>query len=313
MPLLFLNEKSCNTDCEPRRAGRAMTEFIRAVLAVSKADRPGTVLVSADDLKNLMIAEGYPVGKWLGEPRNKDIWQRLLLALTKARMKAPFSAVPEADSPGVEYRHEGASARGLGGAHLMDALAVSLPVHAHWDTPRVRIEREQLAETAEGTVEVRTDEVEVRHLSAERHLDDHLEWVKDGSKSALRRLITGADIWAAGPELFPHLQFLPGVESHLTRLDYHWVGPVRSRLAELEQAVAGWNPDTDSTGPVWLSWVTPEHEQRKLLCRFEDWDGETRVFDIHARFTPKEGRVYFRLVPEKNAIRIAHIGLKLGI
>lgn len=65
--------------------------------------------------------------------------------------------------------------------------------------------------------------------------------------------------------------------------------------------------------PVWRSKITVEGEQRKLLCRFTDLDGQVRVFDLHGRFTPGAGRVHFRLVPEEGKARVAHVGLKLGI
>ncbi|MGH3276606.1 MAG: hypothetical protein ACRDNZ_20045 [Streptosporangiaceae bacterium] len=42
-------------------------------------------------------------------------------------------------------------------------------------------------------------------------------------------------------------------------------------------------------------------------------DDVERTFDLHGRFTPGAGRVYFRLAPQDRQARIAHIGLKLGI
>jgi hypothetical protein len=59
--------------------------------------------------------------------------------------------------------------------------------------------------------------------------------------------------------------------------------------------------------------VTPEAQTRKRLCAFADLDGVERIFDLHGRFTPGEGRVYFRLVPDTRKAAVAHIGLKLGI
>jgi hypothetical protein len=64
---------------------------------------------------------------------------------------------------------------------------------------------------------------------------------------------------------------------------------------------------------MWRSRVTPESETRRHLCKFADFDGESRIFDLHGRFTPGEGRIYFRLVPQERTATIAYIGLKLGI
>jgi hypothetical protein len=308
VPLLFLNERSCGTDCDPLHADRAMTEFARTAVAVARADR-ATVLVSEVPLKHLEIADGYPVGKWLGNPKHRDHWLRL----RQMQSKSPFrSALPFGrDALDVEYRHDGLTVQGIGGAHLMDGLAVSLPVDARWDATLLPLECEQLVEADDGAADTRVSRVEVRHASAERHLEDHLAWIRSMHDTAA---YTGGQLWEQRAELFPHLQFLPRVESDLRGLPQAWVGPVRRRLTELAEAVAAWVPAARPEGPQWRSWVTNEHTHRKRdWCWFTDLDGTKQVFDTHARFTPDQGRVHFRLVPKEGAVRVAYVGRKRGI
>ncbi|MFE9646432.1 hypothetical protein ACFYO0_20450 [Streptomyces sp. NPDC006365] len=309
MPLLlFLNERSCGTDCEPLRADRAMNQFARTAVAVSKVDRGGTVLVCEVPLKQLQIADGYPIGKWIGNPKNRDPWLRLRLMQSKAPFKTVF---PDGEDPlDVEYRHDGVTVAGLGGAHLMDGLGISLPVHACWDAAMLPLECEQLVEAEDGSTDTRVGDVEVRHVSAERHLHDHLAWMRTSRDTAAH---TGAQLWERRAELFPHLQFLPRVEADLRGLPQVWVGPVRKRLVELEEAVAEWDPQARPEGPRWRSWVTGEHQGRRRHCQFTDLDGQLEFFDTHSRFTPDEGRVHFRLVPEDKAVRVAYLGRKRGI
>lgn len=309
MPLLFLNELSCGRDdCDPLRADRAMTEFARTTRALARTD-PGTVLVSEVKLKHLSIADGYPIQKWIGNPRNRDHWLRL----RQMQNKAPFRSVfPDGEEPwNVEYRHRGELAQGLGGAHLMGGLGISLPVGTEWDAPVLPLECEQLVERADGTTDTPVTDVEVRHVSAERHLDGHREWLH--ASRALAAVHTGAQLWEQRGTLFPHLEFLPRVEGELRGLSQVWVGPVRQRLEELETAVSEWDTAARPEGPQWRSWVTGEHEQRRRLCWFTDVDGGEQLFDTHARFTPDEGRLHFRLVPERKAVRIAYVGRKRGI
>ncbi|MFC9428080.1 hypothetical protein [Streptomyces sp. NPDC056987] len=315
MPLLFLNEISCATRSDPARAERAMTELARAVLAVLRADRAGTVLVSKEPITGLQIADGHPIGKWHGNPRNRDAWRRLL----QMQSKWPHRAVlPDGqDFYDVEYRHRGEPAEGLGTAHLMDGLGLSLAVEPCWGADRVSLEREQLVEEADGGLTSQTTAVELRHASSGAHVDGHLRWIARKAELArgggLDAITRGADLWERRAALFPRLEFLPGVEHQLRHLLQVWVRPVGRRLAELDRAVASWNPDTGPGGPRWHSWVTGEGEQRaRELCAFTDLDGRTRIFDTHARFTPGPGRVHFRLVPEKRAVRVAHVGRKLG-
>jgi hypothetical protein len=306
VPLLFLNEKSWGTACDPARAERAMADFVEAVRAAAAADGPGTALVSEVDVKTLEIAEGYPVNKWIGvSPRNRALWQRLRGLQGRSPVRSVFPEEDAADH--LEYRHDGEIVLGLGAAHFMDGIAVSLPVARQWQADSVTLERGELVEDDDGTLEMRHDTVAVRHLSAEPHLDGHLEWIR---KKRSEGITTGPRIWDGRADLYPHLTFLPRVEDQLSSLNPHWVLPVRRTLERLEEAVTAWDPATMAE-PVWRTKVSPEGERRKRECRFSDLDGETRTFDLHARFTPGAGRIHFRLVPEERTIRIAHIGGKI--
>ncbi|MEV8287060.1 hypothetical protein [Streptomyces niveus] len=306
MPLLFLNEKSWATACDQTRADAAMAGFVAAVLAVVKEDRAETSLVSQDGLKSLEIAEGYPIGKWIGSsPKNHVRWQRL----RALQNRSPVSSVyPTPDADGhLEYRHEGEKALGLGAAHFMDGMAVSLPVAREWHAPAVSIERSELVELDDGSLEFEHDTVEVRHLAAPPHVDEHLGWIR---ASSLARAATGRQIWERKADLYPHLQFLPRTEAQLGDLDPRWVVPVRRSLERLDATAAAWDPAV-MPEPEWQSKVTPEGETRKRVCRFEDFDGKPATFHLHARFTPGAGRIHFRLVGEECKIRVAHVGGKI--
>ncbi|MEU9136815.1 hypothetical protein AB0D33_12735 [Streptomyces sp. NPDC048404] len=316
MPLLFLNERSCGTEVDPARAERAMTELARAVLAVLRADRPGTVLVSRDPITGLQIADGHPIGKWHGDPKNRDAWRRLLQMQSKWPHRVAF---PEGEGfYDIEYRHQGEPAEGLGAAHLMDGLGISLAVAPCWGVDRVCLEREQLVEEEDGAFASQVSEVELRHASSGTHVEGHLRWIEQqvelARRGGLDAVTHGADLWEGRAVLFPHLEFLPRVEQQLRNLDPGWVRPVAKRLAELDQAIASWNPDTEPEGPQWHSWVTGEGERRaRELCTFTDLDGRPQTFDTHARFTPGPGRVHFLIASDNKALHIAHVGRKLGV
>lgn len=331
MPLLFLNEKSCGTGCDPARAERAMTGLAQAVIAVVRADRSGTVLVSREPITGVQLADGHPIGKWYGAPQNKELWQRLLLMQSKWPHRTVF---PEGeDFFDVEYRHQGEPVEGLGAAHLMDGLGVSLLVDARWRDDQLSLEREQLTEdddeggdkdAGEGAGECggsgsETTEVQIRHMADRDHFETHRTWIRDGVEAVRRggldAVRRGAELWEGRAAFFPHLQFLPRVEEDLRQLREAWVRPVSMRLAELDQAVAGWNPTTEPDGPEWRSKITPEGQGRRRMCWFEDLDGELRLFDTHARFTPGAGRVHFRLVAggARKTLHVAYLGRKLGV
>ncbi|MGW3956277.1 hypothetical protein ACWEKM_36450 [Streptomyces sp. NPDC004752] len=283
-----------------------MTDFADAVRAVAGADTGETALISEDPLKSLEIVKGYPVGKWIGaSPKNHARWQRLLALQNRSPVRSVYPT-PDADGH-LDYRHEGEKVLGLGAAHFMDGIAVSLPVAPEWQTSTVSLERSELVEFDDGSLEFEHETVYIRHISVPPHADEHRAWIRE---SSLARAATGRQIWERRAGLYPHLQFLPRTEAQLSDLDPRWVVPVRRCLERLDASAADWDPAT-AAEPEWQSKVTPEGETRKRVCRFEDLDGKTATFHLHARFTPGAGRIHFRLIGEEGKIRIAHVGSKI--
>ena len=103
---------------------------------------------------------------------------------------------------------------------------------------------------------------------------------------------------------------LPHVREHLYGLNPAWVIPVAHRLRTLGDAVAQWEV-TGREPHDWGTKVTSESQTRRPHCMFADLDGERRLFELHARFTPGVGRIHFRLVSETRKVRIAYIGRKI--
>ncbi|MFE7836906.1 hypothetical protein ACFU53_12875 [Streptomyces sp. NPDC057474] len=281
-----MNEKSLRTACDPARAERAMADFVDAVRAVAKEDPDETSLVSETELKSLEIAEGYPVGKWIGgSPKNHVRWQRLLGLRNRSPVRSVYPT-PDADGH-LEYRHEGEKVLGLGAAHFMDGIAVSLLVAPEWQTSIVSLERSELVELDDDSLDFDHETVEVRHMSSLPHVEEHRSWIRE---SSLARAASGRQIWERKGDLYPQLQFLPRTEAQLTDLDPRWVVPVRRCLERLDAAAAVWDPAA-APEPEWQSKVTPEGETRKRVCRFVDLDGEEETFHLHAPLHPG-GRPY---------------------
>ncbi|WP_405717089.1 hypothetical protein [Streptomyces sp. NBC_00046] len=315
MPQLFLNEKSCETTADPDRVNRAMTEMVKAVLAVAREDRRGTALVTQESsLMALQLAQGHHISKWMGAQGTEE----LRVLLKRLEDKSPYETVfPEGETfSDIAYRHGGEPVKGLGFAHLLGGIGISLPLEARWVEDRITLVQEELVDD-EDTGSVLT-EVEVRHAAHAEHVDSHLPWIREEKEAALRgdlsAMRTGAELWERCTDLFPHLRFLPHVEAQVRELKQYWVHPVRKRLAEMDRAVLLWDEAAEPEGPQWGSIVTPEHSARKRdHCLFTDLDGVSKYFDTHLRFTPDEGRLHFRFMKEIRRVHIAHIGRKLGI
>jgi hypothetical protein len=299
---LFFNELSCSAPMPKASVDEAMERFVRLLMRITQWRRDAA-LISSVKLKELELAPGYYLAEWAGQPHHVDLWR----GIRGLQNRAPFSDVlPPGVGEGADYFWSGRPAKALGAAHLLDELLVSLLVDAGWDASWIRADREALAELADGETDIVKQPVQVRHAATLEHAASHEDWIKQAGLPDLR---LGSEIWEARGDLFPHLQFLPRVKDHLDGLRRDWVIPAARELRRLNDAISNWDPQLKRE-PTWSN-VTPEGETRKRLCRFIDLDGVERTFDLHGRFTPGAGRVYFRLVPQERKARIAHIGWKL--
>ncbi|MFE9918536.1 hypothetical protein ACFYPG_25605 [Micromonospora sp. NPDC005553] len=303
--LLVLNELSYRETKARREDISDSLHGLVKLLRKVRQHRTDVALVTERRFFDLDLGDDYSVREWAGDGRNSDA----LRYLRGMRQRAPFRDVAPADlRDGAEYFHGEQPAEGLGTAHQVGGLAVSLPLAQLWDETLLRLSQHGLAEDDAGAIVLTRAEVGVRHACRPGHVDEHQQWLCD---SELTRIHSGAKLWEAREDIFPHLRFLPSVADDLLRLRSAWLQPVKERLAELELTAAAWVPAIEA-GPRWRSKVTPESDTRKALCRFVDTDGTTRVFDWHARFTPGAGRLHFRMDGAHQQLVIAYIGAKLG-
>ncbi|KAF2777818.1 hypothetical protein [Streptomyces sp. OM5714] len=300
MLLLFFNEKSCTSQITQDEARRAMHDFINVCRSTWKIYQ-GTTLVSEVRLDDVEIAPGYYLQQWRNEPRNRDAWQFMRRTLQR---KAPLAGVlpKPPDDQDSEYRHDGTLVLGLAAAHLMNSPAVSLPTATCWDAPWLKVAYEILDED-----DYLQDIADVRHMASDTHVTKHEEWIRDTAASTVT---TGAELWAQRETLFPHLQFVPGVEQHLRDLAVASLPSVRQELLRLNTAAESWRPGESE--PSWVAKVVPESETRikQGLCTFTDMDGSRQLFSLHCRFNPRPGRIHLRLITDEGKIRIGYVGRK---
>jgi hypothetical protein len=302
--LLVLNELSYRgVRAQPQELSDSLHRLVGLLRRV-REHRTDVALVTEAKFIDLELGSGYTIRQWAGDGRNRDAF-RYLMAL---RNRAPFRDV----MPGelwreVDYRHADHPAAGLGTAHLSGGLAISLCLANVWQAAWLTLIQSALAEDDSGEIVLTDNEVQVRHASMPEHVAVHREWLCD---SALDQIHSGAELWAAREDVFPHLRLLPRVADDLAKLRPGWLNPVKEQLAKLEQAAAGWNTALEAV-PQWRSKVTPESDSRKELCRFRDVDGLDHIFEWHARITPGAGRLHFRLDRRAQRLVVAYIGPKL--
>jgi hypothetical protein len=307
--LVVLNDLSYPVFANPAPPAEDVTHAIDLLVATLRAVRKhrGDVALVSEEPWSGLLSRLAP--SWRADSRNRDK-VRFLLAL---QQKAPFAKVLSGiDDSAVDYTWQGRSAAGLGAAHLVEGLAVSLALDPKWDLPQVEVDRCTLQETDDGDAVMVEDVVQVCHAFGPMHVGVHRGWI---CTTGLRDVSTGAQLWAERSDFFPDVRFLPRVEEQLTGLTIVSLPVVKGLLAGFQAAIVSWRT-VGGTGPEpdWLTHVVPEHEQRRKLCWFDDpVTGTLDLFDQHTRFPPRPGRLHFRWDAATEKVIVAHIGRKLGV
>ncbi|MEU3912032.1 hypothetical protein [Streptomyces sp. NPDC029721] len=282
-----------------------MDELIR-VLREARSWRE-IALVTQTPLPSSELARGYLFQQWAADNRHRT-QRQYIKAL---RNRAPFTDVlPGSATTGeIEYEYAGERVEGIGAAHLMDGLCVSLPVSTAWHRPWLEVTARTLVEDSRGELVMAETRESVRHGSRPVDLKPHEQW---GRSAGLDAVDSPARLWEERADFFPSLRFLPRARQDLDALQPPAFVQVRGLLARLEESAARWDP-AETAVPAWQgARITPEHERRRLLCHFTDEEGAEHCYDLHGRFTPGAGRLHFRLMPNEGALEIAYIGRKIG-
>ncbi len=300
---VYLNERSFEDPVVSEQIGNRLFDKLVGVLGEMNRRSAGLAVVSHLGLFDLSIG-AYSIGAWLGHDRDRS--RRLKSLQNRAPFYRDFEAIKGQDD--LEYRHDGQEVIGLGLASWCDGLAVSVD-RDPWRHPLLALRQFLVFET-NGEVRWEEKEVDCRNVSCNQHIDHHSDWISAPFVEGPR---TPDELWRERRRWYPDIAFTPAVESQIrTRPGGDPAIPqIAAKLADLQKTIAQWEPKRGM--PNWGIHVTPENEGRRKFCWFKDLDGEDRCFDLHARFTPGENRIHFRLDGQERRVIVAYIGRKLGI
>jgi hypothetical protein len=309
---LILNELSLQNPVPNEHiAQQMMSDFVKTVKAI-KDQGLKINLRTKDDFHNIILAPNYPLGRWF-----KDADQIERLFIKNLATKTPFSTdilnleiKNIEDSAGLsEFICEGKQAIGLGIAHLLNTIAISLLSDKCWDCNSLCVEFRRIDEDGEVIDEV----VNIIHVSRKNHVQEHGIWIQNRIRTGL---INGVDLWNQRNELFPSLIFCENVGKQLESLNKGEpiLEQVKKRLFELEEYCQNWTTGSFNSEAIGCK-VTPESDSRlKQLKReftFKCPDGEKRIFSWHLRMTPGAWRLHFFADLAPGKIIIGYIGIKI--
>ncbi len=306
---LVFNELSLGGAADPEVARDAMLGLVRTCFIAQDAGA-SRILLMPEGAVTREISPGYSLWKWVNDPLVDLDWRRKFLSMATY---GPFTErVLSAEALErlaiSEYSVNQEAALGLGAAHVIDGLAVSVDHAENWHEANLRVGLLSLSDDGE-LVE---DEVDVRHAAAPGHVEDHRPWLVAQQRA---QITSGAVLWQRRAELFPALGFCPRVEQQLAELgprDPHLLQVLR-KLVQLNGVFEDWGegpferrgiPDCDPESRVTLKRFKAEHS---FLCP----DGRIRLFSWHVPLTPGAWRLFFKPDKETRKAVIGHLGAKL--
>ena len=316
MPLqLFFNELSVPSVQPARAISIGHLKQLVATVREARGIDAGLVLNSEMPLADFPLGGDTTIAAVRNDCECVEESLYLKTLNNRAPLKLAASEAREGDPDLCEYRLLSAApvrasqiALGLGYAHLLDGLGLSLPSHDFWRERVVELELTKL----DATGEVTTASVESRNADSP---DAVLQLANEFGALLTPEIAHGAELWQRRAELLPNLIFIPRTQGQLEdilhgdpMLEQLWI-----KLSGIDKAIAAWKI-AGGPHPMFPFNVRPESRSRRKLAEFKDAEGYRRVFSEHCDLAPTEGRIHFIVEtnPQPHAL-IGHIGRKLGI
>ena len=310
---LILNELSLQNPTSDKQTARQwMSNFIKTIKAV-KDQGVKVYLRTKDDFHTTILAPDYPLRRWLNDKEVDQVERGFIRTLAT---KAPFSTdivnseIQDLENNAglSEFYHQAELAIGLGVAHMLNTIAVSLLSQECWDCSRIEIEARRLDEDEQVIHEI----VEIIHASRSNHVQEHTYEIQNRIRKGV---INGEDLWNRREELFPNLEFCNVVSKQLynIRAGQLELQPIVKTLFDLQDCCQNWNiglfslkgyaiEESGESEPT----LNKYGKERTFSCP----DGKDRLFERHIKLRFCNLRIHFFAIKPGKVI-IGYVGRHL--
>ena len=255
------------------------------------------------------LAPGYSLPHWRNDVRvNRD--ERQLFRQYTTRSPLLDGALERIVErwPGCEAHFEGALAKGLLAAFLLDSLAASLPSDPVWQVARLRVRILEL----DGNGEIGSTDQTILHAASPQHVREHAPLFE-----ARRRQLadSGRNIVEQRESLLPRFRFCGNVEQALRDMGPNdpGLGWVRRSLFELNDRCAAWTEgefqhDMLRGSPSRESETVGNNDELRRLRVFSSPDGQERYFEWHLKYHAQNLRLHYFPKNDERVVLIGYIG-----
>ncbi|MBK8434469.1 MAG: hypothetical protein IPL28_25665 [Chloroflexi bacterium] len=217
---VVFNELSTSADFRPstatkHEANQWLFEFNKLIKLAEQENLAG--LRTYHHPAQIYLTAEYTLRDWLQD--DEFSWELRLSVEEKFARLSRIQEFPENQqgNPLLEYLYQGHPAHGLGAAHQLESLAISLPTgNEHWQTDTIALFCREFVELEEGEdFAEQESEPQVGHISQPAHLQQQKVWIEERLKTSVRN---GRDLLQKAATLYPHLIFCAEAQKQIKEL-----------------------------------------------------------------------------------------------
>lgn len=284
------------------------SEFIHLVKSLINSGCENS-LYTPENFTNTKLSENYHIYNWINDDQvDIDLKRFLKLKLSRSQ-----SSDIEKDNLSLDILYEGRQTTGIKLAYIHDGLSISLPLNQCWEQD-VNCTSQELDDVSG---DLNENNVVVKNISIIDEIVNYQDWINEKLSDLI---IDGNSIWDQRKILFKNIDFSPSTQKQLQSIPSG--SPHLNQVLNKLQAINTYCEeckvnDTDLDLYKLPFKITGEHENihkndksktvRTIMCS----DGLERFFELHARLTPGDWRMYFYPVNDSSTVLLGYIGRKL--
>ncbi len=301
---MFANELSFVPPADDLAAGKIRAEQYVLTMRQATSRGIGRALQIPYDFWSTQLSSGYHLYNWRNDTSVERENRQFLVALATKMPYLADEAFLSSRWAELDCLWQTEKSLGLKAAYVSDGLALSLQSNSEWDRHEICCEIQAVTDS---NIQCWTEKI--HHASSPEHIKLQTSWILQRIQNTFR---DGKDLWKRIGELFPLLDFCPGIEEQMSNLPTIVAPGITRGLFYLNSYCMEWKSGPFNKTILQCN-ASPESEptlnkyrkEHTFLCP----DGNYRIFSWHAKLGMC--RIHFDPTLGAGRILVGYVGKHL--